>query len=177
MKTKTKIKPKPTGMGNPATVAAVSTLAKTKAGQDTISTTFKVVKWGLIILAVGGVSYAGYKIYKGRFVKMAQSRNQPASNITASEARLKADNLYNAMYGFGANYDLVKAQLLGLNYNAFVMVYNAFGKRPSKGENLNPLNIFSFGNNGMTLTEWLLDQFKSSSRLTDLRILLPGKFI
>lgn len=178
MKKSNSTKSKPTkGMGNPAAAAAVSSLAKTKAGQDTISTAAKVLKWGFIIAVVGGGFMVGRTIYKHRFVKMSQSRDQPAPNITASEARLKADNLYNAMVGFGANYEKVKAQLLGVNYNGFVLIYNAFGKRNSAVQNLNPFSGLSLVNKGMTLTEWLLDQFKSSNRLADLRILLPGKFI
>ena len=165
------------GMGTPATAVAVGSLATSKAGQDAISKTGKIIKWGLIVGAVGLVGLAGLKIYKSRFVKMAQSRNHPIANITASEARLKADNLYNAMVGFGANYDMVKNQLLGVNYNGFVLIYNAFGKRQSSLQNWNPLNAFSLINKGMTLTEWLTDQFKSSNRLADLRALLPGQFI
>jgi len=156
-------------LNNPIATAAITSVASSKSTQN-------VLKWTLIAGALVVVGFTAHYIYKHRFVKMLQNRNYDQPNISASEARLKADNLYNAMVGFGANYDKVKTQLLGVNYNGFVLIYNAFGKRESSLQKLNPLN-FSIVSKGMTLTEWLLDQFKSSNRLADLRALLPGKFI
>jgi len=156
-------------LNNPIATAAITSIAISKSTQNVLKWTFI----GGVIVVTGMVALY---IYKHRFVKMLQNRNYDRPNISASEARLKADNLYNAMVGFGANYDKVKAQLLGVNYNRFVLIYNALGKRESSLQKLNPLN-FGIVSKGMTLTEWLLDQFKSSNRLADLRALLPGNFI
>jgi len=156
-------------LNNPIAATTISSVAGSKSIQNTIKWTFVA---GVLIV----VGLTAHYIYKHRFVKMLQNRNYDQPNISFSEARLKADNLYNAMVGFGANYEKVKAQLLGVNYNGFVLIYNAFGKRESGLQKINPLN-FGLVNKGMTLTEWLLDQFKSSNRLADLRALLPGKFI
>jgi len=156
-------------LNNPIATRAIASVATSKSTQNAL-------KWTLIGGAVIVFGLTALYIYKNRFVKMSQNRNYDKPNISASEARLKADNLYNAMVGFGANYDKVKAQLLGVNYNGFVLIYNAFGKRDSAWQKLNPFN-FGLVSKGMTLTEWLLDQFKSSNRLADLRALLPGKFI
>lgn len=174
--TKTKTKTKPKGIGNPALTTAVASLATTKAGDDAIKSTGKVVRWVLIGGVLVAVAAVGYKIYQARFVKMLQNINYPKPTISASVARIKADNLYNAMHGFGANLSTVKAQLLGLNYNDFVMVYNAFGRRETALQGVNPinlLNVFRIGIKGMTLTEWLLDQFKGTNNLADLRTILP----
>jgi len=153
-------------LNNPIATATITSVATSKTTQN-------VLKWTLISGVVLVVGFTALYIYKHRFVKMLQNRNYDKPNISASEARLKADNLYNAMVGFGANYE---KQLLGVNYNGFVLIYNAFGKRESSLQKLNPLN-FGIVSKGMTLTEWLLDQFKSNNRLADLRALLPGKFI
>jgi len=168
------------GLSNPAVVATLaSTTAGQKAIKDTTVSISKAVKITVIATVVVGVAVVGYKMYKARFVKMLQNTNYPKPNISESEARLKADNVYNALYGAGANFNQVKAQLQGLNYNGFVLVYNAFGRRESATQKANPsnwLNIFRIGIKGMTLTEWLLDQF-GSSKLNELRLLLPGNFI
>jgi len=156
-------------LNNPIATTVITSVASSK-------TTTNVLKWTLIGGVVVIAGFTALYIYKHRFVKMLQNRNYDKPNISASEARLKADILYNAMVGFGANYEKVKAQLLGVNYNGFVLIYNAFGKRESSLQKLNPLN-FGIVSKGMTLTEWLLDQFKSSNRLADLRALLLSKFI
>jgi len=73
--------------------------------------------------------------------------------------------MYEAMYGFGANAELVGEQLAGLNYNGWVKVYNSFGNK--KGANI-------LGDD-MNLVEWLNDQF-SEDQLQELRFVLSGVF-
>lgn len=179
-KNKTKTKSARRGIHSPA-ATAVATLATTKAGHDTIVKTAdgftQIIKWTIIGTVVIGSAVVAYKIYKNRFVPMRQNLDAPRPTITASVARVKADSIYNAMFGPGANFSQVKNLLLGLNYNDFVLVYNAFGKRMSAVDKMNPSSWFAIGNQGMTLTEWLIDQFKNGNQLADLRAILPNGII
>ena len=109
---------------------------------------------GLILFGVAIVSTAGalyYNLYwKNRFRKMEYDPNQKPVTISAGLAKSKADILFRAMHGIGAN-------------------YNAFGKRT-------PASSFSFGNkNDMDLSQWLVDQF-SGSELAALRAQVGSGF-
>lgn len=166
--TKTKSK----GLGNPALIAAASS----GAGQEAISTsigstvrmaeksvnTIGTVVKVLLVLAGG---YVLYTIVDKRYKKVGQNSAWPAPNITEGQARAKANAIYEAMYGIGADFEAVKTQLAGLNYNAWVMVQNEFGKRGG----LNPLGA------DMDIVEWLTDQF-SNSQLDELRFLIGTVF-
>ena len=63
------------------------------------------------------------------------------SNVSPAAALAKANTLYAAMKGAGTNEKEIYKALAGVNYNGFVAIYNAFGKREGA------LN-FSIGNRG-----------------------------
>jgi hypothetical protein len=159
------------GLGNPAMVAA-----STPAGQRALSqasetqkklaeTGISLIPWlvktGLIVFALWYL----WGLWKGRFIKAPINPNYPPANVSDAQAEAKANALFSAMYGVGANYDLVAAQLNGLNYNGWIKVYNAFGNR----DGINP-----FGDE-MNLVEWLNDQF-SQNELLQLRFLVGNVF-
>ena len=152
------------GLSNPAVLALASSPAGQKAVSGAIDTTFKVVK----IVAVAGVvavaGYIAYTLYKNRFISMATNSNYAPANITKGQAKAKAEALYQAMYGWGADIDTVLETLSGLNYNGYVEVFNAFGKRKAAtgGE--------------MTLTEWINNQFDNSYEKAQIQFILPGVF-
>jgi hypothetical protein len=128
---------------------------------------------GLILFGVGIVSTAGalyYNLYwKNRFRKMEFDPNQRPATISAGLAKSKADILYRAMHGIGANYTHVYNALKGMGHNNYVAIYNAFGKRT-------PASSFSLGNkNDMDLNQWLVDQF-SGSELSSLRAQVGNGF-
>lgn len=158
------VKQKNKGLGNPAVLALASSPAGQKAVSGAIDTTLKVAKITAIVAVVGIGGYIAYRVYKNRFVSMATNPNYPAANISDDVAKAKAEALYNAMYGWGANLEVVLDTLSGLNYNGYSKVFNAFGKR--KSATLSE----------MTLTEWINDQFTSASDRTKLQFILPGVF-
>ena len=128
---------------------------------------------GLILFGVAIVSTAGalyYNLYwKNRFRKMEYDPNQKPATISAGLAKSKADILFRAMHGIGANYNNVYNALKGMGHNNYVAIYNAFGKRT-------PATSFSFGNkNDMDLSQWLVDQF-SGSELAALRAQVGSGF-
>jgi len=155
------VKQKNKGLGNPAVLALASSPAGQKAVSGAIDTTLKVAKITAIVAVVGIGVYVGYRLYKNRFVTMATNSKYPKSNITIDEAKSRAEALYGAMYGAGADLDIVLNALNGLNYNGYVEVFNAFGKRsPLLGSE-------------MTLTQWLNDQFTSPSDRAKIQFILP----
>ncbi|WP_417350317.1 hypothetical protein [Flavobacterium alkalisoli] len=153
------------GLSNPAVLATVaSSPAGQKAVTGAIDTTFTVVKIVAVALVVGVGGYVAYNLYKNRFVSLATNPNYEPSNISEAVANAKADALYNAMYGWGADLETVLEALSGINYNAWVKVYNAFGKRkPTIGSE-------------MTLTEWLNNQFTSQLDRSKISLLIPVAF-
>ena len=162
--TKTKKK----GLSNPAVLAAASS----PAGQKALDAPAKLAEAGIQLIPflvktgilVGGVWFV-YNKFTNRFVKFGNNPNYPAANISDGQAEAKAIALYEAMYGFSANEELVKLQIAGLNWNGWVKVYNAFGNR--KG--FNPLG------EAMNLVEWINDEF-SAEALARLRFVLPNCF-
>lgn len=148
------------GLGNPALVAMASNSDTIKTTNEIAKSTVPFIVKTLFVLGAG--AFIWYKI-SNRFVSIKENSNYPASNITDGQAKTKADAIFNAMYGIGANFDIVAYNLNGLNYNAWVKVYNAFGDR--RGSD------FQKGN----LVEWLTDQF-SEYELEQLRFLVPNVF-
>ena len=112
------------GLGNPAVISSV---LASEQGQKAIGKTqdvfFTVLKVGLVATVLV-VAY--YKIFKG-FTKLKEESNYYPSNISITNAKARAEALYTAMLGFGANYDAVESSLKGLNHNGFIRVYNEFG--------------------------------------------------
>ena len=137
--------------------------ASSEQGQKTIAKgtdlAFLLLKIGLI----GGVALiAYYKIFKGVNKIQADARYKP-SNINTSQAKARAEAIYTALIGTGANYATVEKNLTGLNHNGFIMLYNEFGERRSAF--LTKMN----------LVEWLQDQFNEKD-IAKLRFLIQGFF-
>lgn len=144
------------GLHNPA----LALMATNEKAQDLAVSTVKTILISSVALTF---VYIGYKMFSNRFKKLNEDSRYPKSNISDSQAETRANAIYTAMYGFGANYEMVQENLSGLNHNGFIKVYNAFGKRSAVG----------FGD--MNMVEWLINQF-SESELARLRFLIPGFF-
>jgi len=164
------------GLGNPAAMAAISSEAGQKAiasanaradaaAQSAGKIAEDVIPFIIKSVLIGGAIWYGVRLYTKRFVKMGTNPNYPAANVSDGQAAARASAMYEAMYGFGANAELVGEQLAGLNYNGWVKVYNSFGNK--KGANI-------LGDD-MNLVEWLNDQF-SEDQLQELRFVLSGVF-
>jgi hypothetical protein len=153
-------------LGNPAIVAAAlnSDAAKEriKASNEIATKTLPFVLKTVFFIGIGVFAY--YKITH-RFTSLSENKNYPQSNITDNQAKAKADTIYEAMLGFGNGFEIVKNAIAGLNYNAWIKLYNSFGSRQGS---------IPFSEK-MTLTEWFNDQF-SVSELEQLRFLVPNVF-
>jgi hypothetical protein len=166
------------GLNNPAIIAAV---ASTPEGQKAITKTIdtannavsgslSIVKNVLGIAFFGGIGYFAYtKIFNG-FVALSEDPQYTPSNISTGVAKAKAEAIYQAMYGAGNGFNMVKAILQyvngeRINHNGFIRVINAFGKR-------NGIIPFS---KEKTLTEWFIDEY-STSELLELRLIIPNFF-
>lgn len=165
------------GLNNPAVIAAAATPAGQKAiekGIDTannaVSGTLSIVKGVLGIAFFGGIGYIAYtKIFNG-FTAVAEDPQYTPSNVSTGVAKAKAEAIYQAMYGAGNGFNMVKSILQyvngeRINHNGFIRVYNAFGKR-------NGIVPFSPKE---TLTEWFINQF-SASELLELRLIIKNFF-
>ncbi|MGQ2982119.1 hypothetical protein [Flavobacterium sp.] len=159
-KVKRHTKKKKKGLGNPVAVAA-----STPAGQKAISEVVSIIPWLIKAGLIGFAIWYAVGLWTKRFVKAAQNPNYPPANVSDAQAEAKADALYNAMYGPGANFDEVAGQINGLNYNGWIKVFNAFGKRGG-------VNPFA---DDMNLVEWLTDQF-DDEELIQLRFLVGNVF-
>ena len=155
------------GLKTPAAVvAALSTKEGKKAIDTALHAQSKAIDLGFTILKIGLFSLAVYITYKkvfNSFVKAKEDKSQPASNITIAGAKQRAENLYRAMNGVGANFDKTIANLRGLNYNGFIRVFNEFGER--RGYDLKKQN----------LTEWIFDQF-NEAQIKQLRFAANNSF-
>jgi hypothetical protein len=140
------------GLRNPAITKALTSPEGQKLG-------FTVLKVALIGTAFG-IAY--YKIFKGFKPVPIDTRYEP-SNISDTQAKARAEAIYTALLGVGANYSTVENNLSGLNHNAFVKIINAFGERRSS--TLSKL----------TLVEWLQDQFNEAD-IAKFRFLIKGFF-
>lgn len=147
------------GLKNPALVA----YANSEQGQKTIA---KGTDLGFLLLKIaliGGLGFfAYYKIFMG-FKKLQEDTRYKPSNISQTTAKARAEAIYTAMIGFGANYATIEKNLTGLNHNGFIRLYNEFGQR--RGATLVNMN----------LVEWLQDQFKEDD-ISRLRFLIQGFF-
>ena len=124
--------------------AASEVFAKVAAedNRKAVSTTINIgfILFGTAVLGVAG--YAFYTLYwKNRFKKMKYNPKAAPSNVPPAAALAKANALYAAMKGAGTNEKEIYKTLTGVNYNGFIAIYNAFGKRSGA------LN-FSLGNSG-----------------------------
>lgn len=157
------------GLNNPA---AAMVLASSPEGQKSVSTAAEVVKNTTsvipFLIKTGvylGLGYLAYTIFINKFRAINENKNYPPANVTLGQAQTRAEAIYTAMRGIGADFESVATNLQGLNYNGWVRVYNAFGKR--KGAN--PLS------NPLDLVGWINDQF-SNQEINLLRTLVGSVF-
>ncbi|MFK8284657.1 hypothetical protein [Capnocytophaga canis] len=102
---------------------------------------------GITVVAIGGGAYY-YLYWKHRFRKMKKNSAYAPSSVTPSEAKVKADIIYKALYGKD-DFDAVYEAMKGVNHNGYIEIYNAFGKRTPAD------SLFSIGNkNDLTLTQY-----------------------
>lgn len=155
------------GLSNPAVVASVLTspqgqemIKKTQEKTEkAVSTGYTVLK----VLALAGVlTFVYYKFIKG-FSKLPEDTRYTPSNVTFTQAKARAEAIYTALLGFGANYTAVENSLIGLNHNGFIRVYNEFGERRSAA--LSKMNLI----------EWMQDQFGEDD-MTKFRFIIKGFF-
>jgi hypothetical protein len=160
------------GLGNPAAVALLSTPQGQKVIEKTSHATGRAIDIGITIFKVGLLSLVAYIAYRkitGAFSKIKEDSNYRPANISIVSAKQRAENLFKAMYGVGANFEKVKANLTipnqKLNYNGYLRIYNEFGSR--RGSDFKKL----------TLTEWLIDQFGSdNTKMAQLKFLTNNVF-
>lgn len=148
------------GLGNPVVTAVAA-----GAGQEVVKSTASVIPFLIKTTVFIGLGYWAYRSFVTRFVPLKEVNSWPASSITNGQATTRAEMIYQAMEGFGANFQIVASNLSSLNYNGWVRLYNAFGNR----RGANPLG------KKMDLVEWLGDQF-DEEELAQLRFLVPNVF-
>ena len=148
------------GLNNPAVVASVlSSPQGQQAIRETKSNVVFFSKLGIVVIAL---TFAYYKIFKG-FKKVKEDLNYTPANISVTSAKARAEAIYTALLGFGANYNTVEKNLTGLNHNGFIRLYNEFGERRS--------SVLT----KMNLVEWLQDQLNEDD-IAKLRFLIKGFF-
>lgn len=159
------------GMSNPAAMvvasssagqSAIRNAAETKA--EVVKQTASVIPFALKGLLLLGAGYMIYRAWSNRFIKMKEVSRYSAANITESQAMTRADAIYSSIGWVSNDFDNVRNQFAGLNYNAVVRVYNAFGERRG--------TLFA---GRLTLFEWLNNQF-TPAQMAELRFLIPGFF-
>lgn len=112
-------------LGNPAMLA----VAAEKAGNNEASKqAASAIPFVIKTLFGVGIFVVGYRYVTTRFQKAKEVSNFPGANITMTQAKAKAASIYEAANYFYSDFETIKNQLSGLNYNAIVRVYNAFGQ-------------------------------------------------
>lgn len=157
---------KESGLSNPAVASFIASPQGQKMIEKTQDNQQKAINTGLTILKfliVSGVlTIAYFKIFRG-FKKLDDDKRYRPSNISTTQAKARAEAIYTALLGIGANFKAVENNLTGLNHNGFIKVFNEFGERRSA--TLTKMN----------LVEWLQDQF-GETEIAKLRFLIKGFF-
>jgi len=157
------------GLKNPAAAVAVldnpgvqKTLeAKAEITKQAASVIPFLVKTAVVVT----VAYFAFGAFSKRFKSLPYNISAADPSISEGQAQTRANALYEAMRGPGSNFNTVIQNLSGLNYNGWVRLYNAFGKRETAIPFTDP----------MTLEEFLLSEF-SGSDLAQIRFLVPAVF-
>lgn len=136
-----------------------------KTTQKVIAESAKsVIPFAMKVTLLIGVAAFAYYTWSKRFIKWKENPNFDSSNITDAQAQSRANAIVGALGLFSTDFETVKAALSGLNYNAFVKVYNAFGYQ--KGTLLA---------GDLNLIEWLHNQF-TEYQLQQLSLITNGAF-
>lgn len=116
----------------------------------------------LTAVGIGGILL--YRAISNRFVKRNEVSAYPQANVSFAQAQARANAIYSSMGWVSNDFDNVKAQIQGLNYNGYIRVYNAFGKRRG--------TLFA---GELDLEQWLQNQF-TQEQVNELSFLLNGAF-
>lgn len=147
-------------IGNPALLAtAASKASNNEATKQAASTIPFLIKTTVVV--VGGVIL--YRFVTTRFKKMPEVSNFPAANITVTQAKAKADSIYKAANIFYSDFETIKNQFSGVNYNGIVRIYNAFGQVGNMVTGYSDMNQF-------------LNSRLSTTDILQLRFLTSGAF-
>jgi|GEM_PF-5708640 len=130
--------------------------------------TASIVPFLVKTAVVCGIGYYVYRRITNRFIDRKEVAAYGPANITMGEAQARADAIYGSKGVFTNDFETVQEALTRLNYNGYIRVYNAFGKR--RGTLLTGLS------GGLTLEEWLYDQY-SEDEVAQLSALLNGVFL
>lgn len=127
----------------------------------------------LKIGAAVGVAVVGYKIIKKLTDEgnLSQDQELEESGITQAKVQSIVSTLYAAMDRPGTDEVAILQALNGLNYNDFVKVSDAFGRRSYAGFGYSPLPFVP----ELTLVEWLIEELDPEN-LKELRKILPDAF-
>ena len=144
--------------------SAIIAQSAVENNKKAITTTINIgfILFGVAVVGVGFTAF--YFLYwKNRFRPMKYNPYAANSNVPPAAAVAKANALYEAMKGAGTDEKARKNALRNVNYNGYVDVYNAFGKREPGGLS------FSLGNgNYEDLTSFLHGDL-NDKELQDLR--------
>jgi hypothetical protein len=122
-----------------------------------------LIKGSIVCLGL----YFVYSKFTNRFISLKQNSKYPKANITDAVAKTRADAIISSLAFFdytGNEFDVTSNAIAGLNYNGFILLYNAFGKQSG--------HLFK---GSMNLIEWINDQF-SATQISQLSFLLGGAF-
>lgn len=124
--------------------------------KEVASTGSFIVKGLFVVGIVFGGGYLLINGFRNRFKPMPENSNWPVSNITKADAEARADQIDGAIGLLSGNFETIQnafSHPSGLNGNAFVRIYNAFGNRKS-----------TLLGSEMNLKEWLDDQLSDFQR-------------
>lgn len=113
-----------------------------------IKETASVIPFVLKTAIVCGIIYFVYDSYTDRFIKKKEVNTYPLANVSLSQAQSIANNIYGSIGIFSNDFETIRDSFSGLNYNALVRVYNAFGHKTG-----------TFFSGDLDLLEWLKNQF------------------
>lgn len=119
---------------------------------------------GAVLLTLG---YFIYSKIANRFIALKQNSKYPKANISEAVAKTRADAIVSSLAFFdytGNEFEVTSNAIAGLNYNGFILLYNAFGKQSGH-----------FLKGDLNLIEWINDQF-SATQISQLSFLLGGAF-
>ena len=121
-----------------------------------------VVKTGIFV--VGGLIF--YRFVTTRFSTWKEVSSYPAANISMAQAKSKAESIYQSTgyFGYGNDFENIKQQIEGVNYNGFVRIYNAFNQKGNIVTGYSDLISF-------------LQSKLTNDQIQQLRFLLSGAFL
>lgn len=136
--------------------------------KEIVTQTASVIPFAIKLALVCGVFYYAWSRYNKRFVEWDYRTFSPPApaNISYAEAESRADAIEKSAGWFGGDFETLQRNLAGLNYNGYVRLHNAFGKR-------NP-GIVGFLNEDLELEPWLRKVVHDDDKFNQLSVLTNG---